>query len=78
MSILHVEHDVPDEDQIDLGVQISRSGEEPIQPGTSGVTVDLDFWSDIADVHVVPGTRFTLRYPNRVVGRGQVLSVLPF
>jgi translation elongation factor EF-Tu-like GTPase len=76
--ILHVEHSVPNEDQIDLGVQISTPGEEPIQPGTSEVTVDLDFWSDIADVHVVPGTRFTLRYPNRVVGRGHVLSVVPF
>jgi hypothetical protein len=29
-------------------------------------------------VFVVPSTRFTLRYPNRVVGRGEVLDVLHF
>jgi hypothetical protein len=61
-----------------LGVQISTQSGEPLEPGVSGVTVDLHFWSDLADVFVVPSTRFTLRYPNRVVGRGQVLEVLPF
>jgi hypothetical protein len=76
--ILREEHDVAEEDETNLGVQISTQSGEPLEPGVSGVTVDLHFWSDLADVFVVPSTRFTLRYPNRVVGRGQVLEVLPF
>jgi hypothetical protein len=71
--LLHVEGD----DQIDLGVQISTSG-EPLQAGSVGLAVDLDFWDDLANVYVVPGVRFTLRYPARVVGRGRVLTVAPF
>ena len=60
-----------------LGVQITTATGEPLSPGESGLTVDLQFWSDLADVFLVPNTRFTLRYPNRVVGRGEVLDVLP-
>lgn len=63
---------------MNLGVQITTWGDAPLSPGSTGLTLDLHFWSDLADVFVVPGTRFTLRYPNRVVGRGQVLDVLPF
>jgi len=74
-SILHVEHDTDGDDQIDLGVRITTPG-EPLMPGTARMAVQLDFWSDLADMHVVPGSRFTLRYPSRVVGRGQVLDVL--
>lgn len=76
--ILRVEHDNTGEEPIDLGVRITTSTGVPLSPGTSRVTVALDFWSDLADVFVVPGTRFTLRYPSRVVGVGQVLDVLPF
>lgn len=76
--ILRVEHDVEEEDETNLGVQITTQSREPLEPGVAGVTVDPHFWSDLADVFVVPSTRFTLRYPNRVVGRGQVLDVLPF
>lgn len=75
--ILRVERDNADEDEMSLGVQITTGFGEPLSPGTSEMTVDLDFWSDLAHVFVVPGTRFTLRYPNRVVGRGHVLDVLP-
>jgi hypothetical protein len=76
--ILRVEHDMAEEDGTNLGVQITTQSGEPLEPGVSGVTVDLHFWSDLADVFVVPSTRFTLRYPNRVVGHGHVLEVLPF
>jgi hypothetical protein len=75
--LLRVEHDVADEDEVSLGVQITTDSAEPLAPGQSGVPVELHFWSDLADVFVVPSTRFTLRYPNRVVGRGVVLDVLP-
>lgn len=75
--ILRVEGDATYEDEVNLGVQITTSSGEALLPGASGVTVDLHFWSDLADVFVVPRTQFTLRYPNRVVGRGQVLDVLP-
>jgi hypothetical protein len=76
--ILRVEHDVAEADETNLGVQITTQSGEPLEAGVSGMTVDLHFWSDLADVFVVPSTRFTLRYPNRVVGHGQVLDVLPF
>ena len=75
--ILRVEHEAA-EDEVNLGVQITTVSGEPLFPGASGVPVDLHFWSDLADVFVVPTTQFTLRYPNRVVGRGQVLDVMPF
>jgi hypothetical protein len=74
--ILRIEHDAAD-DEVTLGVQITTESGEPLSPGASDVPVDLHFWSDLADVFVVPSTRFTLRYPNRIVGRGQVLDVLP-
>lgn len=70
--LLRVEHDIADEEPVDLGVRITTLSGEPISPGTSEVSVDLDFWSDLADVFVVPRARFTLRYPSRVVGVGQV------
>jgi hypothetical protein len=76
--ILRVEHDVADEDEVSLGVQITTASGEPLSPGQTGVAVELHFWSDLADVFVVPSTRLTLRYPNRIVGRGEVLEVLPF
>jgi hypothetical protein len=76
--ILRIEHQVADEDEVNLGVQITTASGEPLSPGASALGVELLFWSDLADVFVVPSTRFTLRYPNRVVGRGQVLDVLPF
>jgi hypothetical protein len=76
--ILRVEHDVAEEDEMNLGVQITTESGGPLSPGASGLTVDLHFWSDLADVFVTPRTRFTLRYPDRVVGRGEVLNVLPF
>ena len=76
--ILRIEHGTADGDEVNLGVQITTASGEPLSPGASDVTVELHFWSDLADVFVVPSTTFTLRYPNRVVGRGQVLDVLPF
>jgi hypothetical protein len=42
------------------------------------MAAELEFWSDLGEVYVVPGAQFTLRYPIRVVGRGHVLEVLPF
>ena len=76
--LLRVDRGTDEDDEMNLGVQVATASGEPLSPGASGVTVDLHFWSDLADVFVVPSTRFTLRYPNRVVGRGQVLEVLPF
>lgn len=76
--ILRVELDNADDAPVDLGVRITTLSGDPIAPGVSGVAVDLGFWSDLADVYVVPTTRFTLRYPSRVVGTGRVLDVLPF
>lgn len=76
--IFRVAHEVADEDEVSLGVQITTASGEPLSPGASDLGVDLHFWSDLADVFVVPSTRFTLRYPNRVVGHGQVLDVLSF
>jgi hypothetical protein len=76
--ILRIEHEADDEGEMNLGVQITTASGEPLSPGASGLAVDLHFWSDLADVFVVPTTQFTLRYPNRVVGRGQVLDVMPF
>lgn len=42
------------------------------------MTAELVFWSDLADVFVAPTTRFTLRYPQGVLGRDEVLEMLPF
>jgi hypothetical protein len=75
--ILRVEDDAADEGEMNLGVQITTASGEPLSPGTSGVAVDLHFWSDLAEVFIVPNTQFTLRYPNRLVGRGHVVDVLP-
>jgi hypothetical protein len=75
--ILRVEHDLEGEEQVDLGVQIWTSSGEPLQPGTAEMAAELNFWADLADVYVVPGMTFTLRYPARIVGRGQVLAMLP-
>jgi hypothetical protein len=76
--LLRVEQDVAAENEVTLGVRITTASGEPLLPGTPLASVELLFWSDLADVFVAPGTRFTLRYPNRIVGRGQVLDVLPF
>lgn len=76
--ILRVQADTNDEEVTNLGVQIATLTGEPLSAASSRVPVELPFSSDLADVFVVPGTRFTLRYPNRIVGRGQVVSVSPF
>lgn len=76
--ILRVELDNADEGPVDLGVRITTVSGDPIAPGASRVAVGLDFWSDLSDVYVVPSTRFTLRYPSRVVGIGRILDVVPF
>jgi hypothetical protein len=76
--ILRVDHEVIDEDDVSLGVQIPTASGEALSPSARDVPVELHFWSDLADVFIVPSTLFTLRYRNRVVGRGQVLHVLPF
>lgn len=76
--ILRVEDDLDGEERVDLGVQVSTSSGEPLHPGAAEMVVELNFWADLADVYVVPGTSFTLRYPSRIVGRGHVLEMLPF
>jgi hypothetical protein len=77
--IPRVESEIADADEMmNLGAEIATASGEPLRPGASGLVVDLHFWSDLADVFVVPSTLFTLRYPNRVEGRGQVLDVRPF
>lgn len=76
--ILRIHGNNLDDESVDLGVRITTLSGEPISPGTSGLAVALDFWSDLADVYVVPSTAFTLRYPSRVVGDGRVLDVVPF
>jgi hypothetical protein len=76
--ILRVEYDAAEEDGMNLGVQIATESGGPLSPGAFGLTVDLHFWSGLAEVFVTPGTRFTLRYTDRVIGRGEVLDVLPF
>lgn len=73
--ILRVE---PEQQPVDFGVRIATPGGDPIAPGTNYEAVELWFWADLANVFVVPSIRFTLRYPARVVGTGQVLEVLPF
>jgi len=75
--ILRVEQDVAEEDEINLGVQITTESGGPLLPGAFGLTATLRFWSDQADVFITPRTRFTLRYPDRVVGRGEILDVVP-
>jgi hypothetical protein len=75
--ILRVKHDVAEEDEMNLGVRITTETGGPLSPGASGLTVDLLFWSDLADVFVTPRTRFTILYPDRVVGRGEILDALP-
>jgi hypothetical protein len=75
--ILRVGDDTDHGNQMSLGVRISTESDESLSPNTSQVAVDLDFWDDLADVYVVPGVPFTLRYPNRVVGSGEILGVLP-
>jgi hypothetical protein len=52
--ILRVEHDVAEADGTNLGVQITTRSGEPLEPGVSNVTVDLHFWSDLADVSHLP------------------------
>lgn len=74
--LLRVEQHLDGEDNPHLGVQITTASGEPLSPGNTGVAVQLDFWADLADVLVVPGARFTLRYPIRVVGSGEVVDVL--
>ena len=76
--LLRVDRGTAEDDEMNLGVQVTTASGEPLSPGAAAVTVDLHFWSDLAAVFVVPSTRFIVRYPNRVVGRGQVLEVLPF
>jgi hypothetical protein len=78
VQILHAEQEADGDAPIDLGVRITTAGGEPLVPGASGMAAELEFWSDLAEVYVVPGAQFTLRYPIRVVGRGKVLELLPF
>ena len=78
VQILHAEQEADGHAPIDLGVRITTAGGEPLVPGASGMAAELEFWSDLAEVYVVPAAQFTLRYPIRVVGRGRVLEVLPF
>jgi hypothetical protein len=39
---------------MNLGVQITTACGEPLSPGVSELPIDLHFWSDLADVFVVP------------------------
>lgn len=62
-------------ERVQLGAifeRIEGSGE----PGSSFRT-ELLFWNEVAAVHVSPGTKFTLSYGGRDVGRGQVIEVVP-
>ncbi len=44
-------------------------------PGLTGVLVDLHLMSDLAELYLLPGATFTLRYPIRgLVGHGRVLD----
>ncbi len=76
--ILRVEHNDTGEQPVNLGVSIATLAGHPLLPGSTHEAVELWFWDDVAAVFIVPGTRFTLRYPTRIVGTGQVLDVLPF
>ena len=60
-----------------IGVQISTESGEPIAPGASIIHAQLDFWDDVAEVHIAPGQAFELCYPNHVVARGMITSVFP-
>lgn len=60
-----------------VGVQISTESGEPIAPGASIIHAQLDFWDDVAEVHIAPGQAFELCYPNHVVARGMITSVFP-
>jgi len=58
-------------------VLITTSTGEALAPGTSS-NVELAFWNDLAGLYVRPGTVFDLRYPTRIVARGEGQEVHPF
>jgi hypothetical protein len=58
--LLRVQHDGVDQEPVDLGVRITTLSGDPLSPGTSDISVEMQFWSDLADVYVVPRARFTL------------------
>jgi hypothetical protein len=62
---------------VTLGVLISNPSGEALMPGAAVVDARLDLWVDLAELYLVPGQEFELRYPTRVVGRGLVTSVFP-
>lgn len=68
--ILRVEPGGSDEQPVDYGVRIATQDGAPLSPGMTDEDVESEFWTDLADVFVVPNTRFTLRYPTRVLVPG--------
>lgn len=75
--LLHIDATTEDDSSLDFGVRITTLSGDALTPGAH-MDVELGFWSDLARLHLVPGTRFELRYPTRVVGLGTVLEILPF
>ena len=74
--LLGVDGDAPHTDDLFLGMQITAPLHETLEPGAHSLFVDLHLLSALADKYLWPGATFTLRYPIRVVGHGQVLEVL--
>jgi|ERR671911_1335098 hypothetical protein len=76
--VMHLDASPEEGGGVDLGVRITTATNESLTPGAD-IDVDLVFWSDLADLYVtIPGKRFELLYPTRVVGHGEVLEVVPF
>jgi hypothetical protein len=64
VQILHAEQEADGDVPIDLGVRITTVGGEPLVPGASGMAAELEFWSDLAEVYVLPGAQFTPPVPD--------------
>ena len=70
---------VDDQDEpgpVELGVRIWTDSGEALRPG-GATTAVLEFWADEAELYILPGREFMLRYPRRPVGNGRVTEVLP-
>ncbi len=67
--------DSPDE-QTTIGAAIETLDGTPLEPGTGGLTVRLNFWADEAQLYATPGAKFSLWYAGRTVGQGEVLRIV--
>lgn len=57
-----------------FGVLISTDEDMSIRPGVEFPRVRLDFWDDVAGIHLKRGQDFALCYPTRVVAVGTIID----